>query len=119
MFTVMVSAAFSATHRVPLPDGVLEPLHGHDWTVRAYFSRERLDECGMVVDFCAAETALKAIVADLHYQDLNDHPALAGAVPTAEVVAKCLFDQLARAGFPGLRRVEVTEAPGCVAAYDA
>ena len=119
MFTVMVSAAFSATHRVPLPGGDLEPLHGHDWIVRAYFSREALDERGMVVDFCAAESALKTIVAELHHQDLNDHPALAGAVPTAEVVAKCLFDRLGRAGFPELGRVEVTEAPGCVAAYDA
>ncbi len=119
MFTVMVSATFSATHRVSLPGGDLEPLHGHDWAVRGYFSREALDEHGMVVDFCAAESALNTIVAEWHHQDLNDHPAFAGAVPTAEVVAKCLFDRLAQRGFPELRRVEVTEAPGCVAAYDA
>jgi len=119
MFTVMVSAGFSATHRVSLPGGELEPLHGHDWTVRAFFSREALDGRGMVVDFCAAETALQSIVAEFHHRSLNDHPALCGGAATAEILAKHLYDQLARAGFPELRRLEVTEAPGCVACYEA
>jgi 6-pyruvoyltetrahydropterin/6-carboxytetrahydropterin synthase len=119
MYTAIVTATFSATHRVALPDGTLEPTHGHDWTVRAHFSRAALNERGMVVDFCAAESALQAIAAELHHRNLNDLSALEAALPTAEVLAKYLFDRLRQAGFPELCRVEVTEAPGCLAAYDA
>jgi len=36
---------------------------------------------------------------------------------TAEVVAKVIFGGLHATGLDCLRRVEVTEAPGCIAIY--
>jgi len=118
MFTVTVEAGFSATHRVRFADGSVEPQHGHDWNVRAHFSRVDLSDTGMVVDFGKAQAALRKAVAQFQYADLTDHEALGGMNPTAEVVARVVFDRLADDGFDSLARIEVTEAPGCVAAYE-
>ncbi|GJM25592.1 MAG: 6-carboxy-5,6,7,8-tetrahydropterin synthase [Phycisphaerae bacterium] len=119
LFEASVEATFSAAHQVHLPDGSLEPLHGHDWHVTATFTCERLDECGFVVDFIAAERCLAKIAEQLHHTNLNDAPLMAGKNPSAEIVAQVIFDQLAldETLSPTLDRVRITEAPGCTATY--
>ena len=77
-----------------------------------------MDGVGMVIDFGIAQEALRSAAHDFEGADLNAHPALCGANPTAEVLAKHLFDRLAAGGVPALRRVEVTEAPGCIAIFE-
>ncbi|MGB2986249.1 MAG: 6-carboxytetrahydropterin synthase, partial [Phycisphaerae bacterium] len=114
MYAVTVEAGFSAVHRVRLRDGTLEPQHGHDWHVRARFARAELDDAGMVIDFGNARSALQSIVAQLHHTNLNHHEDLADSNPTAEVVARYIFERLAKMGLSTVSRVEVTEAPGCV-----
>ena len=118
MFTIVVQCSFSAMHRLRLADGTLEPQHGHDWVVRAHFSRPTLSNSDMVLDFHDAQGALRSVAEPLRYADLNSLDPLSGLNPTAEVVAKFIFDGLSRLGFDSLRRVEVTEAPDCVAAYE-
>ncbi|MCO6439134.1 MAG: 6-carboxytetrahydropterin synthase [Phycisphaerae bacterium] len=119
MYTVIIESTFCAIHRVRMPDGTLEPPHGHDFRVRAYLSGEMLDENDMVVDFHAAQVAMHEILAPLQHTDLNEHPAFASGYPTAERIARHVFDALVAAGFRGVTRVELTEAPGCVAVYEA
>ncbi len=117
MYGVIVEAGFSAVHRLRLADGTLEPLHGHDWRVRAHFTRAMLDDHGMVLDFDTAAAALKSVIASLDHADLNEHEGLSELNPTAEVVAKHVFDRLVATQIPAPARVEVTEAPGCMAWY--
>lgn len=119
MFEASVEATFSAAHRVKLPDGSLEPMHGHDWQVTATFASEQLDETGFVVDFIAAERGLARVVEQLHHTDLNVCPAMNGLNPTAEIVAQVIFNLLASDDSlrDRLHRVRVTEAPGCSATY--
>jgi len=119
MYSIIVEAGFSAIHRVRLGDGRWEPPHGHDWRVRACFSAAKLDERGMVVDFCEAQATLRATVDRLHHTDLNTIPQFAETGATAECVARYLFDRLRETGLSGLRRVEVVEAPGCAASFEA
>ena len=117
MYTVTIDAGFSARHRVRLPGGVLEQPHSHDWRIRAHFSRDELDESAMVIDFDVARSTLESVLAGLHQTDLNNHRGLAGLNPTAEVVARYVFDQMRTLGLDALRRIDVTEAPGCTATY--
>jgi len=119
MYRVMVSAAFSAAHRLRLPGGGYEPPHGHDWQVQARFTGDELDETGMLVDFEAVHGALTAVLEQLHHTDLNACPLMAGINPTAENVARIVFDALRRrVSRPDLlESVQVVEAPGCIAAY--
>ena len=118
MFTASIEETFSATHRIRYPDGTLEPLHGHDWVVRVHFRRSLLDDHGMVIDFVKAQTILKTIVSDLQHTNLNKVEYFADLNPSAEVVAKYFFDKFEEKCTDTLDRVEVTEAPGCVAGYD-
>ena len=115
MYTVVVESQFSAIHHVRMRDGRWEEPHGHDWLVRAYFCRRELDGADMVVDLGEATTALGSVLERLHHRNLNEHPALAGRNPTAEVVAEYILNALTELPAATLRRVEVTEAPGCVA----
>jgi 6-pyruvoyl-tetrahydropterin synthase len=119
LYSVIVEATFSASHRLRLADGSWEPLHGHDWRVWAVFSRANLDEAGMVMDFHAAQSALMAVVAPLHHGLLNEHPAWLQIPPTAESVARHVFDRLLERGWTSLRAVRVREAPGCDAVYES
>lgn len=117
MYTVIIESTFCAIHRVRMPDGTLEPPHGHDFRVHVHLAGEELDEYDMVVDFHAAQLAMREILAPLQLADLNELPAFAGKYPTAERLARHVYDELVAAGFAGVTQVEVTEAPGCVAIY--
>jgi 6-pyruvoyltetrahydropterin/6-carboxytetrahydropterin synthase len=119
MYEVRVQAGFSAAHQIRLYDGRLEPLHGHDWEVEAVFRGPELDRIGVLIDFVPARETLLAIAATLHHTHLNEAPLLAGANPTAEHVARCIFAELRTRLGPAapLAAVHVTEAPGCIAGY--
>lgn len=119
MYEVSVEGCFSASHRLRLYDGELEPPHGHDWTVIAVFAGDRVDQIGVLVDFVAAKRRLETVIGELHHTDLNDNPYMLGLNPSAEHVAKVIFDAMREDDALGghLDRVTVTEAPGCTATY--
>ena len=120
MYSVSVEACFSARHSVQLPDGNRESSHDHDWLVRAIFAARELGDGCMVVDFGEAKDALRDVLSRLHDADLNSLNGLSGKNPTAEVLARYVFDEVRSLGgaLSTIRRVEVVEAPGCVAAYE-
>ena len=118
MYTAIVELTFPAMHQLRLSDGGVEPLHGHDWRVRAHFGRAKLDGVGMVIDFEDARAKLEAVLEPLRYTNLSDHDSFRDTNATAEMVARYIFDQLAAAGLGCVRRVEITESPGCVAIYE-
>jgi len=119
MFTIAVEGSFSAVHRLVLADGSSEPLHGHDWRVVVRLETAELDKVGMVADFADVRRGLEEITAALNYSDLNQHEWFRGCNPTAEHVARVIFDRMA--GHPEwgklVTSVELAEAPGCVAGY--
>lgn len=117
MYCVTVESTFSATHQLRLCDGSLEPRHGHDWRVRVTFAARSLNAEGMVIDFHHAQDLLAGVLKRLQYRDLNERGVLHGPNPTAEVVAEWIFKQLAEAAADTVDRVEVTEAPGCLATF--
>jgi 6-pyruvoyl-tetrahydropterin synthase len=119
MYTAIVEDSFEATHAVRMPDGSFERPHSHRWGVRAEFQAAKLDPHDMVVDFCAVQDVLRDVLAKFEQADLNRVKAFAGCTPTAEAVARVIFDAVRQAGLSTLRRVLVTEAPGCSAAYEA
>jgi 6-pyruvoyltetrahydropterin/6-carboxytetrahydropterin synthase len=120
MFEVAYETTFCSTHRLTDGGAPIEPLHGHDWRVEVVASGDRLDRFGVVIDFEILKKALAEIAATFHYKDMNEHPGLGGESPSAEVVARFVFQDLRRKlGENGrlLRRVRVWEAPGCSATY--
>ncbi|MDA0802353.1 MAG: 6-carboxytetrahydropterin synthase [Planctomycetota bacterium] len=119
MFVLSVERTFSAAHQVRVA-GEMEPLHGHDWRVRACVEGDSLDANGLLCDFQVVERAVDEAIAPWKGRTLNGTSPFSEAhLPTAEHVALAIARALApRVPAPArLARVSVTEAPGCEATF--
>ncbi|MEA2280001.1 MAG: hypothetical protein QOK21_608 [Solirubrobacteraceae bacterium] len=84
--------------------GAAQRLHGATYVVDATFRRATLDADGIVVDIGRAAEALRAVVSELGYRNLDDERDLAGVNTTTEALAGIVADRLAvrvRAGALG------------------
>ena len=77
--------------------GPAQRLHGATYVVDATFRRATLDSDGIVVDIGRAAEALRAVVAELGYRNLDDEADLAGLNTTTEVLAQVIADSLVTA----------------------
>ena len=75
--------------------GPAQRLHGATYVVDATFRRAELDENDVVVDIARATDAVRDVLSELDYRNLDDEPALAGTNTTTEVLARLIADRLA------------------------
>jgi 6-pyruvoyl-tetrahydropterin synthase len=96
MFTVTVRDHVMVAHSLRGEVfGPAQRLHGATYVVDATFHRPRLDEDGVVVDIGRATDALRAVLAELGYRNLDDEPSLAGVNTSTEAMAQVVADRLA------------------------
>ena len=84
--------------------GPAQGLHGATYVVDATFRRATLDVDGIVVDIGRAAEALRAVLGELGYRNLDDGLEFAGMNTTTEALARVVADRLAdraRAGALG------------------
>ena len=120
MYEVTVSKVFSAAHAIHLPDGSLEPIHGHNWEVRVTVAASQLNQIEVVMDFHKLEAIVDQLLKAVNNKSLNEIPPFNECVnPTAERVAWWLGTQITQQLPPqtSLSCVSITEAPGCTATY--
>jgi 6-pyruvoyl-tetrahydropterin synthase len=109
--------------------GPAQRLHGATYVVDVEFRRADVDEHGIVVDIGLATEALRTVLAELNYRNLDEEGTFSGRNTTTEVLARTVFDRLAAAiqrgdlG-AGARRIEslrvtLNESHIAAAAYDA
>jgi 6-pyruvoyltetrahydropterin/6-carboxytetrahydropterin synthase len=102
-----------------LPDGSKEPLHHHEWLASADVSSEGLDNMGVVMNFQKLRAMLDSAVGDFDNAAIEAVGYFQQNNPSAENVAKYIYDKL-RTGLPEgvrLRNVRVVEEPGCSAKF--
>ena len=75
--------------------GPAQRLHGATYVVDATFRRATLDADGIVVDIGRAADALRAVVAELGYRNLDAEADFAGMNTTTEALARVVADRLA------------------------
>jgi 6-pyruvoyl-tetrahydropterin synthase len=75
--------------------GPAQRLHGATYVVDATFRRATLDVDGIVVDIGRAAEALRAVVGELGYRNLDDELEFAGMNTTTEALAAVIADRLA------------------------
>jgi 6-pyruvoyl-tetrahydropterin synthase len=75
--------------------GPAQRLHGATYLVDATFRRATLDANNVVVDIGRAGEALRAVVGELNYRNLDDVSALVGVNTTMEALAALIADRLA------------------------
>jgi 6-pyruvoyl-tetrahydropterin synthase len=75
--------------------GPAQRLHGATYIVDATFRRRTLDADNIVVDIGAAAEALRAVLAELTYRNLDEDPTLTGMNTSTEALARVVADRLA------------------------
>jgi 6-pyruvoyl-tetrahydropterin synthase len=81
--------------------GPAQRLHGATFVVDATFRRAELDADGIVVDIGRAAEALRAVLGELGYRNLDEEEGLAGMNTTTEALARLIADRLADAALSG------------------
>ena len=84
--------------------GPAQRLHGATYVVDATFRRATLDVNDIVVDIGRAAEALRAVLSELGYRNLDDEVGFAGMNTTTEALAAVISDRLvdrARSGALG------------------
>ena len=90
--------------------GPAQALHGATYVVDVTFRRQMLDADGIIVDIGRAAEALRAVMGELSYRNLDDEPDFAGMNTTTEALAQVVGDRLAdsvRAGDLGVGALEI------------
>jgi 6-pyruvoyl-tetrahydropterin synthase len=92
--------------------GPAQALHGATYVVDATFFGPTLDDDGILVDIGRAAGALRVVVADLGYRNLDEDDRFTGRNTTTEVLAQHVADRLAEeiggAGLGGGRVTRLT-----------
>lgn len=131
MYRVTREIHFCYGHRLLNYDGKCRHLHGHNGKAVITLEADRLDGLGMVMDF----TRIKQVVSTWIDQTLDhrmllhqDDPVLPflrqqgepvhvlSVNPTAENIARLIFDFTASQGFPVVE-VQLWETESCFATY--
>jgi 6-pyruvoyl-tetrahydropterin synthase len=129
VFEVTVSDHMMIAHSLPGEVfGPAQALHGATYVVEAAFARDELDAHGIVLDIGRALDALKGVLSDLTYRNLDEVESLAGLTTTTEVLCREIADRLAARVHDGtlgiaaadLARIRVTlrESPVAWASYE-
>ena len=129
MYSVAVQDHFMIAHSFRgAIFGPAQGLHGATYDVELEFRRVELDPDGLVVDIGLATTALRSVLGDLNYKNLDELPEFAGENTTTEYMARAVFDRIAaaidkgslgeHAGGLSSMRVRLTESPRAWAAYE-
>ncbi len=118
VYTVRVERTICAAHALEIA-GARETLHGHNWRVVVALGGPSLDGDGLLVDFHAAEAALRDVLAPFENRSFNDVPPFDRINPSAELIAQFVATSLGGRMPPGVRVLSATvsEAPGCTATY--
>jgi 6-pyruvoyl-tetrahydropterin synthase len=74
--------------------GPAQRLHGATYAVEAEFRRASLDPDGLVCDIGRALAALRAVLAELDYRNLDELPEFRGRNTTTEFLAGEIFRRL-------------------------
>ncbi|MBR5627090.1 MAG: 6-carboxytetrahydropterin synthase, partial [Thermoguttaceae bacterium] len=133
MFSISRDFSFSYGHRLLNYSGKCQHPHGHNAKVRITIASEKLDEHHMVVDFVRLKSVIGGWI-DNHLdhrmilakedplvevlKKMGEPVFLVNENPTAETLAKLVFDIVQKQGFP-VQKVDFWETRKCFACYSA
>ena len=95
MFEVSVDETFSAGHALRGYKGKCENPHGHNYKVRLTVQGPQLDSIGLLFDFVHLKQVLHAVINNMDHKYLNDQAPFIELNPSAENIAKYLYDEVA------------------------
>ena len=97
MFEVTIEETFAAGHALRNYRGKCENVHGHNYRAEVTLRGAELDAIGLLVDFVELKRAVHAVLDRMDHQWLNDLPPFDAINPSAENMAKYIYDEVSAA----------------------
>jgi 6-pyruvoyltetrahydropterin/6-carboxytetrahydropterin synthase len=94
MFEVTIEETFAAGHALRNYHGRCENVHGHNYRCQVTAEAAELDENGLLVDFVELKRSLHAVIDRLDHQWLNEFSPFDVLNPSAENIAKFIYDEV-------------------------
>ena len=94
MFEVTIEQTFAAGHALRNYHGKCENVHGHNYRCQVTLEGAELDHTGLLMDFVALKKTLQSVIDRLDHQWLNDLPPFDVLNPSAENIAKYIYDEV-------------------------
>jgi 6-pyruvoyltetrahydropterin/6-carboxytetrahydropterin synthase len=121
---VSVDESFAAAHNLRNYRGKCEDLHGHNYKVRVVLAGQELDATGLLYDFVHLKRVIQDVIRSLDHKYLNELPPFDTLNPSAENIARHIFDRTASelpkaANAAGISSVTVWETETSAATYRA
>jgi len=121
MFEVTIEETFAAGHALRNYKGKCENVHGHNYRCQVSLAGETLNEIGLLVDFVELKKTVHAVIDRMDHQWLNDFPPFDKLNPSAENMARYIYQEVA-AALPARSGVEIQfvrlwETDTCSATY--
>jgi 6-pyruvoyltetrahydropterin/6-carboxytetrahydropterin synthase len=97
MFEVTIEETFAAGHALRNYRGKCENVHGHNYRAEVALQGAELDAIGLLVDFVELKRVVHAVLDRMDHQWLNDLPPFDTLNPSAENMAKYIYDEVSAA----------------------
>lgn len=121
MFDLSITADFEAAHYIPHYPGKCSRLHGHNWRIEVGVCGDTLNKLGMLIDFHDLRAEVKKVSEKLDHYYLNEIEPFSAISPTAENIAKYIYDELNSlpqiTDYCKVRFVKVWESPNSAVSY--
>ena len=101
MFEVTIEQTFAAGHALRNYHGKCENVHGHNYRCEVTIEGDQLDDTGLLMDFVALKKAVHSVIERMDHQWLNDFPPFDVLNPSAENMAKFIYDEVNKGIQPG------------------
>jgi len=96
MFEVTIEQSFAAGHALRNYHGKCENVHGHNYRCQLTLEGMALDSIGLLMDFVVLKRILQGVIDRLDHQWLNDFPPFNVLNPSAENIAKYIYDEVSK-----------------------
>ena len=116
MYEIAIEDSFDAAHCLRDYEGACSRLHGHTYRVRAAFRFDSLADSGLAFDFRKAKAVVRTVLDYLDHQYINDLAEFSVQNPSAEAIAKLIFDRV-KESVPQTYSVSVWETATACATY--
>jgi 6-pyruvoyltetrahydropterin/6-carboxytetrahydropterin synthase len=94
MFEITIEETFAAGHALRNYRGKCENVHGHNYRCQVTVCGAELDNIGLLVDFVELKRTVHSVLDRLDHQWLNDYPPFDVLNPSAENMARYIYEQV-------------------------
>jgi len=108
MYEVSVDESFAAAHNLRDYHGKCEDLHGHNYKVRVMLEGKELDSTGLLYDFVHLKRVIQDVIRSLDHKYLNELAPFDKLNPSAENIARHIYDETSKQLPKSLNAVRVS-----------